>query len=1484
MGCVTVVDPDDVAAVLDPVGTAAREAEDVLLVYFAGHGLLPGSRRDLHLAVGGSNPEKPWTAVPYTHVADLVRDSAAAVKVVILDCCYSGRAIGVPLTPMGIDAQALEQVEIEGVYVITSTTATRLSYASPDSTFTAFTGALLEELTAEPGGADEAVPLARTFEGVRRRMRAAGLPEPQQHSTNTAAGLALVAGDGLPNRAGQEAVAVLRNRDGGAVGSEAVERHVQPVRPADEEQPSLLDGDGFLDLDSATDLMSAANLAGWPKSFVLIGPGGVGKSEVLGELRRLENGFEVDLVGQRGADISAAVRAGVVSGRPVYLDSLDEALLTEPALARLVNRAITGAGTDGVKWRLACRPSAWTSAFVSGVADLDRLRLLPLTRGAAHRLLASLGVDEGFLDAVVTAGQSRLSASLLHFIAAARQWQIDGRFTHRRTDVLESEVQRLLAEREDVRPPLRTGGDVRRRAAGRLAFFAAFGGIGRYAFRTSADQAGVAIADLPTGPEPDRPDIVVGRDIYEEVLGSALFDTASGDTVAFRHQEYVDYLSGKYVVDRAPVRSQIAGLLGLTDGVLPRSRAAVAAWMVALRPEIADLIAPANAATLIESEVELPPAARAVVVDALLADARENDAPPHWSLDLSLAAHPGLERQLTDRIEAGFESPFEGWWLFRLALAGRVAAVTPAALATALDHRAPSWARRVAINVVCDLGATSERSALLEALNLDADEDPDDEVRAALLDGLYPQYMTTTRLLPLLTRPRRFNFIGAYRKFLRDLAGRVPTADLPEMLSWMHTTSRAQVSIESRSWLRDAVDRTVARALAESDDSNVLVPLSEFVIDMSAHSGDSRPWAQDAAQRRQLALAAAAKLDGQRWPILLQRRLVTADDVEWLLDVISDENVLGRDVLAHCFQRLAAVAVAEPDLDEEPADQPDPSPLRAAVAAAQRDLDLWADIPLALTTPADDLDALFSCDLTARRGWSLLTADEQDEVLDRGIDYVINCSPDPGLRLNASTIKRDVVRAWSGVYLMTTVARYHPERIGELPTIVWERWAPAIASAWAYDNEDLLRTLVGLAPAEAMTDVRAAVRAVLDDRGTWQRKPLYEHFARDLTPALVTSVQQRRYSDDENTDVLAFLIKHDEDAAVHAARSAATGDGSQLSRAANRYLASVDSNDTVDRLLNETLESEIFLELLESLSLEGVDDHRLGALSRLLFDRYPFVDDDPRETEGWRDTPARRGAQIRNRMVALMAMRGQVAELLTLADGRPPLDQALIRHYLGQARRAAADTAQIHLTPTDLLDLLGRSDLRLIRNAGDLTKAVLDHLDELQHELARNNGFRDVWSPDRKRLGTEDDITDWVRRRLADRLGRGRVLLARETQVERLAVRGLGTRIDLTIDAPTNTAPSGVAGTIIEAKLVSNDEVPTALQQQLVDRYLAATGQRHGIYLVYWLPPKQRISGSRTAYPDKHQLLNDMQQWAADVAPQYAVSVYVLDVSWPDAL
>jgi hypothetical protein len=89
-----VEDPAAADTVMGAVRKAAAEATDTLIVYFAGHGLVD-SRDGLSLALPHSESGRVETVLPYDWLREvLLLDSRAERHVVILDCCYSGRALG----------------------------------------------------------------------------------------------------------------------------------------------------------------------------------------------------------------------------------------------------------------------------------------------------------------------------------------------------------------------------------------------------------------------------------------------------------------------------------------------------------------------------------------------------------------------------------------------------------------------------------------------------------------------------------------------------------------------------------------------------------------------------------------------------------------------------------------------------------------------------------------------------------------------------------------------------------------------------------------------------------------------------------------------------------------------------------------------------------------------------------------------------------------------------------------------------------------------------------------------------------------------------------------------------------------------------------------------------------------------------------------------------------------------------------------------
>src|SRR5262245_17684405 len=71
----------------------ARETTDVLLFYYVGHGTIL-RRGQLCLTLSDTSFDDPdITGLEYQRIRDALADSPARTTIVILDCCYSGRAI-----------------------------------------------------------------------------------------------------------------------------------------------------------------------------------------------------------------------------------------------------------------------------------------------------------------------------------------------------------------------------------------------------------------------------------------------------------------------------------------------------------------------------------------------------------------------------------------------------------------------------------------------------------------------------------------------------------------------------------------------------------------------------------------------------------------------------------------------------------------------------------------------------------------------------------------------------------------------------------------------------------------------------------------------------------------------------------------------------------------------------------------------------------------------------------------------------------------------------------------------------------------------------------------------------------------------------------------------------------------------------------------------------------------------------------------------
>jgi Caspase domain len=176
-------EPASPRAVDEAVRSAASAATDTLIVYFAGHGLIEGHTGELHLALGDSDPSAAHsTAVPYGWIRNAVLRGPPR-RVVILDCCFSGRA----LNTMGDSDQMLSAAtEVEGTAVLTAAHENRAALAQPGEPYTAFTGELLSVLEEGIDGVGPVISLRALFGRMEHVLRAKGRPVPQCAFRNTA--------------------------------------------------------------------------------------------------------------------------------------------------------------------------------------------------------------------------------------------------------------------------------------------------------------------------------------------------------------------------------------------------------------------------------------------------------------------------------------------------------------------------------------------------------------------------------------------------------------------------------------------------------------------------------------------------------------------------------------------------------------------------------------------------------------------------------------------------------------------------------------------------------------------------------------------------------------------------------------------------------------------------------------------------------------------------------------------------------------------------------------------------------------------------------------------------------------------------------------------------------------------------------------------------------------------------------------------------
>lgn len=1269
---------------------------------------------------------------------------------------------------------------------------------------------------------------------------------------------------------------------------------------------------------------------------MLLAADGAGKTMVLGSLRAAE--VTATAVTLSSLDVTAIrhkLRRAIMAGGPVYLDALEIAARYVENLFFVLEDCLTTAEAVRVPWRLACRPAVWDAALAkaldSALPAFGQLRLLPLTRAAAVGVVSEVtSSPDEFLDEVVRVGMGRLAGSPLRLREAAVQWGKTGHLPESQLSAMEYEIEHLLEETGRLGETVPA--DRRRRIAGRLAAMSVFGRAERFTKSSRPLAGALQVAALPSSAEPDSAAEVTLSEVAE-VLGTALFEAAGDATAGFRHQQYAEFLAADYVVSRRITWGQARALLGMSDdGVIPGPMIGCAAWLSVLNAEMGSDFAGANAGALAESAVELPARLRERVVDGILARAAAEDIDALPRQDLAALVHPGLESQLAEHLRGGLARPGELWWLARLAQAGQCRGLAAGLLREILARPRAAWACRAAVMAVAVLGSDAEIAQLSALACLTPGDDPDDDVLAAVIEALFPRVLDTTGLMELLRPQRTLNYLGPYRVLLGELSARIPVSGLPAALSWAaaHAADGDDVydvlipSLVKRGWDRQGAP-------------GVLGPLAQLFTAMGVspardyrQRAAGRPWLDSPpGPRRDLAVRVAAGLLPERYFSLIDFGLLNSGDLGWLLRMLPSLARPEQEAMARCVPFLARQpSAAEADLIlSMPVDHPayahtmwlrgevtidwpearlrhrsaaaggigqgrgdlqaeQHRKLAAALDEAEADPGQWWRVATRLAPARPSVLELYSPDLTARPGWALLDTAQRQRVVDVGMKYLQVHELNPSSWRGQPTVHgggfNDTLADWSGVYLLSTLARHAPARLDDIGPATWRAWAPAIVGAWVVGGDEAQegrRQLASLVPGDERQSLLDAALGNLDalqaKGGDLRNWGLYEQVCPDLASALASRLATGHYSGALGENVMHLLVRCAPRDALQACRLITEAPGHVLAPAARRGLAELDPAALIGQLKASPVQADEFNTIAGHFEFSLLDDSRLADLAWLLLGYVPLASDPPVKLGISDPDPLHETRRTRRAVMEILAERGQERFFRDLAAQQDDGEQWPTSWYLRRARAQAIDRGYAGLTPSELLHLLGRADARLVRTGHDLRDAIILQLEDLQRELTKRGRSNMLWNFTRSGGKPKDEnaITNEIADRLAVRLN-APGLLDREVEVT-AGRRGIGTRIDLKATVPTVTRPPGTASVIIEAKLVTNKSLMTALADQLVEKYLIPTGSQYGIYLVYWAKPEQR-PGSPA---DLARLQAELERQAAEAGGGVHVRSFILDIS-----